>query len=301
MKRLLVAFCGLIALAAVTVFLVLKQRAGSSNLLTMPDGSVLRIRAVTYGTNHVFGSPLARLTTRLPVVRPLLSKIFGAKATVVHTTTTSDPTLVVWLERTTNDAPKNARSGYFETVLSDSTGFVSGPIASMSGWWSNPERLSFRAFPRRDPVVTLNFYHHNPGGKITRCGSLSFRNPLYGPYPQWKPETLPATRRAGDLEVTLEKLSTGHGNNTVYKTLNNGRNTIEFGTNRDDGRNTSVCMLHARSLTDTSQVWRIAGVEVSDATGNQVHNTSLGWGGYRRLGRNVGFLRDLSKCLRWLL
>lgn len=47
----------------------------------------------------------------------------------------------------------------------------------------------------------------------------------------WKPEPLPATKRAGDVEVTLEKLSTGHSNNTSQRGLPGGRQEIEFGTN----------------------------------------------------------------------
>jgi len=86
------------------------------------------------------------------------------------------------------------------------------------------------------------------------------------------------TRRAGDVAVTLEKLSTGHDQNTSYQRAGNGRSVIEFGTNRADGQNRTVCFLQFQSLTDTNRAWQVTSEEISDATGNKASNTSLGWG-----------------------
>jgi hypothetical protein len=113
---------------------------------------------------------------------------------------------------------------------------------------------------------------------VSRCGSLPFANPLYGAFPEWKAEPLPATRRAGDVAVTLEQVSTGHDQNTSYHGARNGRSLIEFGTNRSDGQNKTVCFVQFRPLTDTNQTWVVASEEVSDATGNKARNTSFGWG-----------------------
>src|ERR1035441_2889805 len=62
MRRLLLVFfggIGLILLAGIVMALRLPKPI-TSGPLSLPDGSVARIMAVTYGTNHVVGRPLGR-------------------------------------------------------------------------------------------------------------------------------------------------------------------------------------------------------------------------------------------------
>lgn len=281
MRRLLFLFFGslcLIVLAGIVV--VLRQpKPITSGPLSLPDGSVVRILAVTYGTNHVVGRPLARLVARTPAaLQAVLVRLLGNRATLQFSTATSEPKLVVWLGRATNNATIPPGSGYYSAFLADASGFISGDPASIYGWWSNPEQMQFRVIPRRDPVIAVNFFYHAPTGGVSRCGSLPFANPLCGTFPQWQPETLPATRRVGDVAVTLEQVSTGHDQNSSVRADSNGRVSHEFGTNRVDGQNSTVCFIRLQPLINSNQVWCVAGEEVSDATGNKVPNTSLGWG-----------------------
>ena len=204
--------------------------------------------------------------------------LLGNWAALQGSTTTSEPKLIIWLGRATNNATAPPGSGYFTALLSDASGFISGDHASIYGWWSNPEQMQFGVIPRRDPVIAVNFFYHAPTGGVSRCGSLPFANPLYGAFPQWQPEPLPATRRAGDVAVTLEKVSTGHDQNSSVRADSNGHVIHEFGTNRVDGQNRTVCFIQFQPLTNTNQVWCVAAEEVSDATGNKARNTSFGWG-----------------------
>jgi hypothetical protein len=110
------------------------------------------------------------------------------------------------------------------------------------------------------------------------CGSLAFANPVFGKFSQWQPETLPSSKQAGDVAVTLEKFSTGHDNNVTERSLPGGRREVELGTNRIE-RNRNVCFIHTVSLSDTNQVWRVVGAELSDAAGNRLHSSSTAWGG----------------------
>jgi hypothetical protein len=80
--------------------------------------------------------------------------------------------------------------------------------------------------------------------------------------------------------MTLEKVSTGHDQNSSVRADSNDRVSHEFGTNRVDGQNSTVCFIRLQSLIDSNQVWCVAGEEVSDATGNKARNTSLGWGSF---------------------
>jgi hypothetical protein len=242
---------------------------------------VVRILAVTYGTNHVVGRPLARFVARMPAaVQAGLLYLLGKRAALQFSTTTSEPKLIIWLGRATNNAATPPASSYVTAFLADASGFISGDHASIYGWWSNPEQMQFGVIPRRDPVIAVNFFYHSPTGGVTRCGTLPFANPLYGNFPQWRPEPVPATRRAGDVAMTLEKVSTGHDQNSSVRADSNDRVSHEFGTNRVDGQNSTVCFIRLQSLIDSNQVWCVAGEEVSDATGNKARNTSLGWGSF---------------------
>lgn len=283
MRRLLWVFfatLGLVVLAG--IFVALREpKPVVSGPLTLPDGSVVRIVGVTYGTNHYVGPPLARLAARMPdPMQAILKRLFGSRLAAKCATTTSRPTLILWIGRATNNASPPGGPGYLSAFLSDANGFISGEDASVYGWWSNPQNVQFGVFPRRDRVITANFFYHSPTGGVSRCGTLPFSNPVHGTFPQWKPEALPVTVRAGDVAVTLEKLSTGHDHSTGYESTRGGGRLIRFGTNRVDGRNNTVCAIRLHSLTNTNEVWRVAGAGVSDATGNKAGATSLGWGSY---------------------
>jgi hypothetical protein len=275
-SRFLLLCLGLLGLM-LGLAMLLQPRPTSTGSLALPDGSVVRIIGATYGTNHAIGHPLARIAARLPApARGLLTRVLGPS---IKSTITTKPTLVVWLEDTslrTNTAPG---PGYFDVFLADGTGFVSGDHSSLGQWWANPQLLIFHAIPRRDPKIAIEFFYHLPTGKATNCGRLYLENPLYKRYAQWQPETLPATRRTGDVEMIVRKLSTGHSSHTTHKSIEGGGRVIEFGTNRFDGRNTSVCLCAFRPLRNTNEVWCIANEEVSDATGNCLGNTGIGRGG----------------------
>jgi hypothetical protein len=281
-KRLLVALglLGLVLLAPVLAFLCLPKPVRSGPL-TLPDGSVVRIVAVTYGTNHAIGPPTWRLLAQLP---PNLQGLLGRSQWVakrlaaVRTTTTTDPTMIVWLEGASNNVTALSRNSSFDVCLADASGFISGNSSWLGGWWVNPVDLHFGAVPRRDRIITINFFSHNADGTVRRCGSLAFANPVFGKFRQWQPESLPSTKHAGDVAVTLENFSTGHDDNTRYKSLDSRRREVEFGTNRKE-RNRNVCFVHTFSLSDTNQVWRMVGAELSDAAGNRLHSSSANWGG----------------------
>src|SRR5215831_2947792 len=110
--RLLIAFAliGLVILALVLAIVCLPKPVRSGPL-TLPDGSVVRIVAVTYGTNHVIGPPVWRLLAKLPPnLQGVLSRWqwFGNRMSKVRTTRTSDPTMIVWLEGINNIAPSGS-------------------------------------------------------------------------------------------------------------------------------------------------------------------------------------------------
>jgi hypothetical protein len=195
----------------------------------------------------------------------------------LHRATTPEPTMIIWLDRSTNGLLGGLLSYSCTVSLADTNGFVSGSRSWLNGW-QNPAPLYFTAFPRRAPTIAAHVFYNDSTGGVRRCGSLTLANPVYGSFPQWQPEPLPATRRTGDVEVTLEKFSTGHDNRLSQIGLTGGRNVIEFGTNRMD-RNENFCLIRTKSLADTNHVWRMVSAELSDATGNKLRSTGTTWGG----------------------
>ncbi|HWY78071.1 MAG TPA: hypothetical protein VN281_20820 [Verrucomicrobiae bacterium] len=279
--------------AAVTVLLILiglacwlfwphKNAQALAPLVTLPDGTSVRIVAVTYGTNHVIGTKAARMVARLPsMLQDVLSEVPGLHIVPAQSVTTPTPELLVWLDQRTNRPPASPGTVSMTAFLGDGSNFISGADAGLAGYtgMSLIYPLHFSEFPRRDRKITLNIFSHDAKGVVQFCNSLSFANPLYQTYPQWQAESLPVTKRAGDLEVTLQGVETGHDNSSRVVASKDGNRTVEYGTNRVDGDNGTVVDVKFHPLTNSTEVWQVAGVEISDATGNRAHNSGMSWTG----------------------
>ena len=263
MKKLLAAVAALTFLV-VLLLVVLREpvQTPPSAWLVLPDGSSNRIVAVTYGTNHLIGSPLGRMLARLP------DAVQDELPVLIHRTETPQPALVIWIEHQANPGVPPPAFGAACERLSDGAGFISGPQSFPVGSLGTVdiEPAVFEAFPRRDPKLTVNFFYPLPTGQITNCGSLQFPNPLSRAYPEWQPEPLPAKKVTNDFEVTL--LAVHARNDDTWVDL---RITPPAG-----GPN-----------------WQIVGVESSDATGNRVHNFPMNWS---VRGNDIGF--DLGFSLQ---
>ena len=132
MKRWLkISIVTLLLLVAAWAVYVAVQRPEPpvSGPIVLPDGSWVRIEAVTYGTNHQVGARLAFVADRLPrSVRILMLRVFGQRAGMRFTATTDSPKLVLWLNRGMAGAfPPGL--GYLECVLSDANGVTGGDRA----------------------------------------------------------------------------------------------------------------------------------------------------------------------------
>ena len=277
MKRPLKILLVIVLLLVVAwVIYVVAQRPTPpvSGPIVLQDGSWVRIEAVTYGTNHLVGPRLAYVADRMPQsIRTLMVRFLGRPAAMRFSHTTSSPKLVLWLNRGISATPFPTNTGYFECVLSDTNGFTCGDAVPFAARY--PLTVTeFDVFPRREAEIILSIYFHDATGAVFKRGSTAFATPLYRRYPEWKPEPLPVTKRAGDVEVTLEKLSTGHSDRSEYKPRLEGGKEIVLGTNRLDGGNMSVAALRLKPLMDTNEVWDAVNMFTSDATGNRIHSAT---------------------------
>ena len=280
MKRRFAAAVVLVLIGLAFFFAFAKRSPRhSSTWVALPDGTSVRILAATYGTNHVVGSLLGRLIAHLPgTLRVDLTRILGNRVAGHQTVITSEPVLLVWLDRKTNSSRATTpTSGYFQAFLADNSNFVSGAEDHLSSRLLNShvEAVHFTVFPRRSPEITLNIFYHDPTGGVSQCCSLSFANPVYRRYPEWKSEWLPATKRVGDVEVTLLSVHTGHNANTSQAALRDGSVEVTYGNDRRDGRNHTAVDLKLRPLTNTNEVWKATCKEISDATGNMARSSSM--------------------------
>ena len=266
-----------IAVVGCAVMLVLQRPRKPSGSIVLPDGSWAQVEAITYGTNHLVGPPLAFLADRMPsFVRNLMLRWIGRPAVMRFSTTTTSTQLVVWLNRGMVSGPFPSNLGWMTCALGDTNGFTSGQTLNYPARYAL-EYPGFNVLPRRERELTVNVFHHDPTGAVFSCGSIVFANPLYRSYPEWTPEPLPSVKRAGDVEVTLEKLITGVSQVSDRKRLKDGSYEIVFNANEIGGRNDTACFMRLRSLVNTNEVWRVAHVDTSDATGNRIGNVTLAW------------------------
>jgi len=64
-------------------------------------------------------------------------------------------------------------------------------------------------------------------------GRVRFPNPLYGRFPEWRPEPVPAVRKSGDLEVRLDSFMTGVRVSGSPVVLGGGQQAIATGQPRE--------------------------------------------------------------------
>ena len=163
MKKLALAALA-VALIGVSCWLLLAGRKPQPlpPPITLPDGTSVRILAVTYGTNHVFGSKLGRFASHLPAsLQDFLTDIFGQRAAPAQTLTTATPELIVWLDHQTNRAGVASPTGaYFTASLADGSNFTSGAEMNINSYlpFSTVEALSFWNISPSRPGHSLKYF-----------------------------------------------------------------------------------------------------------------------------------------------
>lgn len=203
----------LVVLGVMIMSLLSLRHKGAERTARLPDGSILTLQAVTFGTNH--WAPAAfwkRLLLRLP---DKVRARFGMALPTQYTTTT--PQLAFWLTRKnrTDKRPWSYRladeSGFESlTILSD----ISPSFISLT---SNLEQAVFGTdvFPRRSSTFRLRVYqgdnmHVHREEFINRSvhvADFAVQNPVRKSYPSWIAQRKPISRRDGEMEFKLTQLA----------------------------------------------------------------------------------------------
>lgn len=231
------------------------SRPTGAETLPLKSGGTITFLGTSFGTEHVPPEPLhLRLARKLPEpVRKALKISTGAAAIK-----TPLPTLAVW----TRLEGSTAASHTFVKALADDTGYgveVSGSTSERRGAAGETlTGVAFKAFPRRSPVITFRLTERDPQWK--RVGTLEwrFKNPAHGTFPVWTAEALPVVRTVDDLEIELRRVVTGTSASEGGES--DCRATFQV-------RQAGTPLLH----------WKPDGVVMTDATGNELKQSSWGF------------------------
>ena len=171
----------------------------------LPDGTDIRLEAVTHGPVHRFknGPYWQRLLARAPLHS--LRALAGDPVGEIRGATPDS--LVFWTTREVR--PNEGFGGGCEVV--NEQGCAYAPSSVCDPYPPNTTLTGLRVLecfeaitaPRRERKIGLRL--RLSAGTY----DLLTTNPWPGPYPVWQPERLPAAKQAGDLQITLTALVSG--------------------------------------------------------------------------------------------
>jgi hypothetical protein len=233
-KRMLLGWCAVVVLIGGVGWKLAVRKPFPEQTALFATGDNLILKAVTYGTKHYPpGDPWRRLQGFIPEALRNKFKI-RPPALFKHDTTS----LACWFEW--KDKPSHVRT--LDCVFVDEnddrlgqfggSSYSAGPSAK-----GNPiEGHCLTVFPRRQKELTLRVSYRDNNNAVSRLKDFKFPNPAYREYPTWTPETLPATKNDGDLEITLLKLGRQSdfriATEASFRTIQDGRPTADWQAER---------------------------------------------------------------------
>ena len=229
-------------------------QTGSAPILTLPNGAQLVFAGTTYGTTNTPPSP---------------EKYIGRRGVQFNPGETFEtPQLFVWFQWKETNAPPGRRMPTLIARLADQKGVERGALTypAFDDW----VLLSYAAFPvipRRSQMLRLNFYPFD-GRSSVPVAMVSLTNPLYGHFPEWKPEPVPAVKKTGDLEVRLVSFMTGIEQFGTPPVLANGKQGIDFQPAQEGIKLATFFDVLSKSTKGTNEEWVVQSAELTDAAGN---------------------------------
>jgi hypothetical protein len=257
-------FAAGVVLIIAVVLIALKRTPGDVGIVRrLPDGSTLELRQVFYcATNssysHRRGNRLQRFIA--PITPAFIrNRFFPAGSGSFGFGSDGNTNLMVitvnrsgtpnWWSSLARLRVADEQGNVYDARWGSHTLGLPGEV--VHGW-------QVRAFPRRSESLGLEFLAETPDGGWTNAARFVIRNPAYANYPQWSPEPWPATKRDGDLAVTLSQFQSG------------GRMSGDRGKGDEQTapRKTRVVFNFAEDDQPVDN-WRVQKLTISDATGNR--------------------------------
>jgi hypothetical protein len=290
-RSFLLAILAVVVAAVMGVVLWNAPHQLPEQFIVLPNGQRYQFVGVSYGTTAVPPSILIHFIRRLP--KPLADwarNYYGNRVT--HQTEEPwlrSPQLFVWFKYVgTSAPPANAVAtgpfaGHYITQttaeLTDKSGVAAGNGARVDfvtnvGW----SRISFTILPRRSRNLECLFWVKPGNNPTASLGKIIFRNPLYRPYPQWKPEPIPAVKQADGLEVRLDGVMVGSMRDgmTMYTNANGAVAQKVWPASAAGEQVTTSIAYSVRAGRGTNEAWVWQSSELSDATGNAIPTMPMG-------------------------
>lgn len=265
--------------------LLLSRKPAPPQVITLPTGEQFQFIAAEWGTNEVQPSFAARLVARLPtslavfVMRKLgprlgIVTLVGRPWYAMGQTPLKppDPSLHFWFRciQTNSVGPVDS----FKFMLADDDGVIGG--MGNGGWSSYGQgknkwlTFTLPVAPRRCDTLQLVLFRADNqfNGPFHQIGTVRFPNPRFGHFPNWQPEPVPATKRAGDLQVRLTDFTVAAANSGNAIASINGKQT-RFHPPAPGENQEAVFRLDIHSPRGTNEAWLVEPAELSDATGNR--------------------------------
>jgi hypothetical protein len=248
----LLALSALVLILAATGWTLIREPP-PLQVCRLPDGTLLRLEAITRGPEHRF--VLGRYGMRL--LASVLPGTPGHFGTTLCAYGPTDPaTLVFWTTWDTNSRLTN----WTRTVALDESGEeVEDTAQPFQSWLQSRANAKIRgwvvpALPRRGSTIRLRIWVH---GQRSPVAEFRAPNPDPPPHSTWAATLLPATQREGDLEWTLNRLETGRVAPASVPS--------PF---RD--RHWTRALFRIRERGQPTDRWEPVSVSLSDATGNRI-------------------------------
>ncbi len=198
-----------VLLALILVPLWLENRPRPE--LRFSDGRVFRIEGVSLGTNHVIGvNDWWNIYLRKFLPYSIVQKLTPARGQ--SRDTTDRPALVVWVHAYDAHTRKYVDCQGLRASFVDEHGDVYPASYTSHGAFSggfNRQAYISDVFPRRSVQLKLELTTYPPQASVkAESHTVLIDNPARATrLDAWTPQRLPATRRIGELEFTLDSLT----------------------------------------------------------------------------------------------
>jgi hypothetical protein len=244
---------------------MLTRNRGAPVSFRLLDGSELILARITQGSKHEMPYGKRWQDYLSPILNANLQAKLGCK--VASLTPANSNSMVLWLWQKQIPSPLARQSlytsDYFLTTV-DTNGFESTMLHSSSCSYSTSPGSNLRGwelknFPRRGGNVGIRIYMTGAQGQLVRVGAFNVPNRKPLKTPGWVPQTLPATIKTNDLEVTLVKLETGL--------------TAEqagLGSRIAGSKAFSLAVFAVRERGKPARDWNITGLKAAAASGEQI-------------------------------
>jgi hypothetical protein len=237
----------------------------------LADGRAGFVRAVTYGTNHVFvdGPLWVRMLGRY-----LPRALSARRGMLRHTWASPHPSTVVWMEwefPATNRPPGLAAVVDRHGIVSESKFYVVSAMAQTHGLVA----WCLENYPRREKNIRLKFYSQNfqAASHVDPAGELVLPNPA---------------RRASSWSAPAAPASGDGAQTFALRSLFSGSATGMPFTNRYGPR--ALATFQVLEAGRTNSLWAIRGLEGRGASGNFFRSH---WAAAPETPLFVGFLEIL--------